>query len=81
MNIHLTNLHKLHYAIMSLWIRILKQCFWIVWGGGIFDATYFPSRSLCAGVSVLTCVGPYEIHFFPKFCFFCFIFSGLLFNG
>ncbi len=47
----------------------LKAIFCIVWGGGIFDTTY----SLCAGESVLTCVGPYEMFFiFPNsiFCFF-----------
>ncbi len=61
----------------------LKAIFCIVWGGGIFD-TYFP----CAGGSVLTCVGPYEIYIFSqipfyvfsKFSFFCFNISGLLFN-
>ncbi len=67
MNIHLTSLHSLYYAVMSLWIRILKQYF--VLFGEVAYLTYFP----CAGESVLTCVGPYEMFFiFPNsvLCFF-----------
>ncbi len=70
-------------TVMSLWIRILKQCFCIVWE--VAYLTHIFRRALC----VLTCVGPYEMYIFfqipfyvfLKFSFLYFNISGLLFNG